>query len=375
MCNDELLEQVIVDYKWKTFARQRHLEQFRRVVWTLLLARFLANPTVFGAVSELPTWEYLVMVILVVFSLSPTLNFCTRLCIVEGWRNLLDVDSAASWVDVGWASAIAWEIAYSIYVRNDLLELEGKRLSSLQSWTLIFLWARVFLFLIPFKMGRFVLIIVEITRQLKYFFGLLAVIILAFADVMFEAQAADRAVDKGTGLAGRAYVDNLFSVCKSRLQARAFIHVLLCNCHDRARLTLCLLVRTDMFGIVGDPGGVVPDATSQNQLTLSIIFILSSLILTTVVLNMLIAIMTNVFDQAEERADARLYLCRARLILEFEAAMSPDELTDSQKNNFFPPYLHVLRPISHEQLQQAFQGDGGLKDLMRHWPHAATRET
>ena len=130
-----------------------------------------------------------------------------------------------------------------------------------------------------------------------------------------------------------------------------------------------------MFGIVGDSEGVVPDATSQNQLTLSIIFILSSLILTTVMLNMLIAIMTHVFDEAEERADARLYLCRARLILEFEAAMSPDELTDSQKNNFFPPYLHVMRPISHEQLQQAFQGDGGLKDLMRHWPHAATRDT
>lgn len=126
-----------------------------------------------------------------------------------------------------------------------------------------------------------------------------------------------------------------------------------------------------MFGVVGDPGGVVPEKASQNQLTLSAIFILSSLILTTIMLNMLIAIMTHVFDEAEERADARLYLCRARLILDFEAAMSSDELSEAQKSDFFPPYLHVLRPISHEQLQQAFQGDGSLTDLMQHWPQLA----
>jgi hypothetical protein len=76
--------QVIVDYKWKMFARRRHLEQFRRVVWTMLLERLLSNPTLFQQGSTLPIWEYGVMFTLVVFSLSPTLNFCARLCIVEG---------------------------------------------------------------------------------------------------------------------------------------------------------------------------------------------------------------------------------------------------------------------------------------------------
>ena len=210
--------QVLVDYKWRMFARRRHLEQFRRLIWTMLLQRLLATPTAFGPVSELPAWEYVVMVALLAFSLSPTMNFCARLCIVEGWRNLLAVDSAASWVDVGWASAIAWDIVYTLYVRRDLQELEGKRLSSLQSWTLVLLWTRMFLFLIPFVVGRFVLIIVEITRELKYFLALLGVFILAFTDMMFEAQSTDRAIQAAARHADsenvwQRYLDSWFSVC------------------------------------------------------------------------------------------------------------------------------------------------------------------
>ena len=44
-----------------------------------------------------------------------------------GWRNLLAVDSAASWVDIGWVSAIAWQIFYTLLVKNNIAELEGKR--------------------------------------------------------------------------------------------------------------------------------------------------------------------------------------------------------------------------------------------------------
>eukprot|EP01043_Picozoa_sp_COSAG02_P117010 COSAG02_NODE_53482_length_301_cov_1.262376_1_plen_79_part_01 len=76
----------------------------------------------------------------------------------------------------------------------------------------------------------------------------------------------------------------------------------------------------DMFGVVGDPGGVTPEKSSQNQLTLSVIFILSSLVLTTVMLNMLISIITHVFREAGDRADAGLYPCRARLVIEHQSA-------------------------------------------------------
>jgi hypothetical protein len=45
------------------------------------------------------------------------------------------------------------------------------------------LWVRMFLFLIPFEIGRHVLTVVETCRRLKHFFGLLALTLLALTDV------------------------------------------------------------------------------------------------------------------------------------------------------------------------------------------------
>ena len=93
---------VVVDYKWKAFAQRMHLEWMRMVLWTMMLQRVLSNPTFFDPeATQLPWWEYAVMGFVVVYSISPTLNFCGKLIAVEGWRNLLAVDSAASWVDLG----------------------------------------------------------------------------------------------------------------------------------------------------------------------------------------------------------------------------------------------------------------------------------
>ena len=57
--------------------------------------------------------------------------------------------------------------------------------------------------------------------------------------------------------------------------------------------------------------------------------------------------------------------------------MAPDELTPEQKSDYFPLYLHVMRPISYSQLGEAFN-DGkvdGLKKVLRHWPTASEDQT
>ena len=100
----------------------------------------------------------------------------------------------------------------------------------------------------------------------------------------------------------------------------------------------------------------------------TVLFVLAVLVIGLTLLNMLIAIMTAVFDEAEDRAEARLYLCRARLILEFESAMGEREVTQQQREAWFPPFLHVMRPLKHEALQALFDEDGGLKKLLHHWP-------
>ena len=111
ICCSEQIEalRVIVDYKWRAFARRRHLENARRALWTLFLQRLLATPTMFNAtLDHLPFWEYVVMALIFIFCISPTVEFCGRLIIVEGWRNLLDADSATSFIDIGWTTCICW---------------------------------------------------------------------------------------------------------------------------------------------------------------------------------------------------------------------------------------------------------------------------
>jgi len=53
--------------------------------------------------------------------------------------------------------------------------------------------------------------------------------------------------------------------------------------------------------------------------------------------------------------------------------MAPEELTPQQKSDYFPLYLHVMRPISYSQLEEAFNDgeEDGLKKVLRHWPTAS----
>ena len=97
----------------------------------------------------------------------------------DGWRGVVD------------GRTIAYEVSLDVSGKS-LHEMEGTRLSSLKSWTLMLLWIRLFLYLIPFEIGRFVLTVVETCRRLKHFFLLVALIVLALTDVIFEAQTPDR---------------------------------------------------------------------------------------------------------------------------------------------------------------------------------------
>jgi hypothetical protein len=105
----------------------------RRVFWTMLLHRLLENPALFNdQISGVPAWEYGVMAVIFVFSISPTLEFCGRIVIVDGWRSLLDLDSACSFIDIGYCASICWTIAYELSLDvsgESLAEMQGTRLS------------------------------------------------------------------------------------------------------------------------------------------------------------------------------------------------------------------------------------------------------
>ena len=93
-------------------------------------------------------------------------------------------------------------------------------------------------------------------------------------------------------------------------------------------------------------------ASANYGLTLAL-FVVFMFFINIVMLNLLIAIIGDIFDQIQEIADVQfVYDAQAQIILEFEAT-----LTKSQKKNeeWFPTWLQVLVP-SLESEETDWQG-------------------
>ena len=74
---------------------------------------------------------------------------------------------------------------------------------------------------------------------------------------------------------------------------------------------------------------------------LRIMFVLSMIMTPIVLLNLLIALMSDSYERIQDRADTEFQLLRARLIREQEAFMSASDKADPR---LFPTWLHLLVP-------------------------------
>jgi len=80
-----------------------------------------------------------------------------------------------------------------------------------------------------------------------------------------------------------------------------------------------------------------------NFLAAVALFVVFMFLVNIVMLNLLIAIMGDIFDQVQESALAQFLYSKSSLILEFEATMSEE---DKRNENYFPPWLQVLMPTA-----------------------------
>jgi len=75
------------------------------------------------------------------------------------------------------------------------------------------------------------------------------------------------------------------------------------------------------------------------------LFVAFMYLVNVVLLNLLIAIMGDIYDQIQENARAQFLFSKARLILEFEEVTKPDKnLSDRDLNEHFPVWLQILEP-------------------------------
>ena len=146
---------------------------------------------------------------------------------------------------------------------------------------------------------------------------------------------------------------------------------------------LTVLFQVVNMGVLADVGEAFDVSTikgDRNVFTVALLFLLLVLLVCLILFNLLIAIITNGFDDASANAKARVLLMRARLICNFEADLGQQEIKrqySREADGYFPRYLHVLRPVPSQELLRVFQehgfgrgarrGDGAPRGLLKYW--------
>ena len=97
---------------------------------------------------------------------------------------------------------------------------------------------------------------------------------------------------------------------------------------------------TGFLLLLGDFNAEEFSASASYGLTLTL-FVVFMFFINIIMLNLLIAIMGDIFDQIQETADAQFMIARAQIVLEFEGSLSEAD-RNSDKN--FPTWLQVLVP-------------------------------
>jgi len=114
-------------------------------------------------------------------------------------------------------------------------------------------------------------------------------------------------------------------------------------------------------------GSFTTDDFAQGRFTmlLRVFFTLSALIVPIILLNLLIAIMSDSYERVQDKAVNEFYLLRARIICNREA-MEAASFNGSIPHAWAPVFVHVLRPILDDDLcdqEEIAEGQGMLYEL------------
>ena len=102
---------------------------------------------------------------------------------------------------------------------------------------------------------------------------------------------------------------------------------------------------------------------SSNAVITAVLFVIFTYFINIVMLNLLIALMGDIFDKIQENAGAEFMFARAQIILTYEMVYS--DLLGKEKENF-PKWLQVLVPVLKESEDLDYhEWDGRMRALRR----------
>ena len=95
---------------------------------------------------------------------------------------------------------------------------------------------------------------------------------------------------------------------------------------------------------------------SANTGVTALLFISFTYFINIVMLNLLIAIMGDIFDKIQENAKAEFMLARAQVVLEFEEVLRANGDMDAGNEVWFPTWLQVLVPTLEHKDESDWAG-------------------
>ncbi|GMH75040.1 hypothetical protein TrLO_g8798 [Triparma laevis f. longispina] len=321
---------VIIEHKWNTYAKRMFLKNFALDV--LLVALLTADVLTYASAAEWTDWNYalpsLVFVLWLYFAMAEFHQVRVADNLWDHFRDIWNVGDFLSLFSIalGYAfrfsslnylSTTAFAFALPLTYLNSLYFMQGFRES-----------------------GKLVRMIIRIIQNIRYFLVVLTICITGFSFAFYTLYKASEtekeiggSVEVDDGGQNQVPVYGLDSPFKSLFPP--------------------------FFMMLGSFDPFEFEASLSPATTL-ILFVCFMIIINIVMMNLLIAIMGDTFDQIQENAMAEYLFCRASIILEFEEAMSKDRLENIE---WFPSWLQVLVPTMNFERDKEW--DGRIRSIQR----------
>mmetsp|Transcript_24623 Transcript_24623/g.46250 ORF Transcript_24623/g.46250 Transcript_24623/m.46250 type:complete len:402 (+) Transcript_24623:2-1207(+) len=110
-------------------------------------------------------------------------------------------------------------------------------------------------------------------------------------------------------------------------------------------------------------------SSSSSVSSTSVLFISFTVFINIIMLNLLIAIMGDIFDRIQENARGEFIFARANIVMEFEGVLSKSQ---RENPNLFPTWLQVLVPTLKDDDINNDDWVGRIKSLKRNIAHVKT---
>ncbi|GMH97735.1 hypothetical protein TrVE_jg4330 [Triparma verrucosa] len=312
--------EVVLEHKWRTYARS----MFLRNLWLDILMVVLITVDVLTYASDVSIDETIsnyvipsmIGILWLYFAKAEVYQLYKADSLKDYFKDIWNVGDFLSLTPIAagygfrysgleFYSTTAFSFALPLTYLNALYYMQGFR-----------------------EPGKLVRMIIRIIANIRYFLIVLTVCMFGFAFAFFTLYKTAEAEKEATGTP----VYGLESLFKSLFPP--------------------------FFMMLGtfDPNEF--EASLSPTATL-ILFVFFMLVMNVVMMNLLIAIMGDTFDQIQEYAMAEYLFCRASIILEFEIALSEK---DKSNEEWFPTWLQVLVPtLDYERKEW----DGRLRNLKR----------